>query len=410
MYGTNVGRNLYRPERSNCIRSRMQLSSRRRQRPCARTVRSQGILAGSLAARTALNLLSIDLHLSSMNSDFNFLPLSSADQGSDSTTRPLSPIAIPDGDLLDAYSRAVVTAAERVSPSVVKIDVTQRVITRRGGRETHGGGSGFVFTPDGLILTNSHVVHDAKRIEVSLNDGRHLPASLIGDDPATDIAVIRIDGNGLVAAPLGNSQQLRVGQLVIAIGNPYGFQYTVTAGVVSALGRSLRSQSGRLIDDVIQTDAALNPGNSGGPLVTSDGRVIGVNTATIMMAQGLCFAIGINTAQFVATRLLRDGRVRRGYIGISAQNVPLNRRVVRFHDLLQETGVLVNSVEQNSPAQQAGVRDGDILIALNGKPIGGIDALHRLLADLPAGVPMELDILRGVDRLALSISPRESEE
>jgi S1-C subfamily serine protease len=345
-----------------------------------------------------------------MNSDFNFLPLSSADQGSDSTTRPLSPIAIPDGDLLDAYSRAVVTAAERVSPSVVKIDVTQRVITRRGGRETHGGGSGFVFTPDGLILTNSHVVHDAKRIEVSLNDGRHLPASLIGDDPATDIAVIRIDGNDLVAAPLGNSQQLRVGQLVIAIGNPYGFQYTVTAGVVSALGRSLRSQSGRLIDDVIQTDAALNPGNSGGPLVTSDGRVIGVNTATIMMAQGLCFAIGINTAQFVATRLLRDGRVRRGYIGISAQNVPLNRRVVRFHDLLQETGVLVNSVEQNSPAQQAGVRDGDILIALNGKPIGGIDALHRLLADLPAGVPMELDILRGVERLALSISPRESEE
>jgi S1-C subfamily serine protease len=297
-----------------------------------------------------------------------------------------------------------------VSPSVVKIEVTQRVATRRGERETHGGGSGFVFTPDGLILTNSHVVHGATRIEVSLNDGRHFPAFLIGDDPPTDIAVIRIDGDGLVAVPLGDSQKLRVGQLVIAIGNPYGFQYTVTAGVVSALGRSLRSQSGRLIDDVIQTDAALNPGNSGGPLVTSEGRVIGVNTATIMMAQGLCFAIGINTAQFVASRLLRDGRVRRGYIGIAAQNVPLNRRVVRFHDLPAETGVLVNSVENNSPAQHAGVRDGDIVVSLNSKPIGGIDALHRALADLPTGVPAQLIVLRGVERVQLSITPRESQE
>lgn len=356
-----------------------------------------------------MNLLAMDLHLSSMISDFNYLPLSSTAQGSDSTARLLSPIEIPDSDLLDAYSRAVVTAAERVSPSVVKIEVTQRVSTRRGERESHGGGSGFVFTPDGLILTNSHVVRDAKRIEVSLNDGRHFPASLIGDDRATDIAVIRIDGDSLVAAPLGNSQQLRVGQLVIAIGNPYGFQYTVTAGVISALGRSLRSQSGRLIDDVIQTDAALNPGNSGGPLVTSDGRVIGVNTATIMMAQGLCFAIGVNTAQFVATRLLRDGRVRRGYIGISAQNVPLNRRVVRFHDLPQETGVLVTSVEQNSPAQRAGVRDGDILITLNGKPIAGIDTLHRVLADLPTAVVAELVVLRGVERVALRIVPVESQ-
>jgi S1-C subfamily serine protease len=369
-----------------------------------------GIPAGPLAARTGLNLRSIDLHLSTMNSDFNFLPLGSAEQGSDSAARPLSPIAIPDGDLLDAYSRAVVTAAERVSPSVVKIEVTQRVATRRGERETHGGGSGFVFTPDGLILTNSHVVHGATRIEVSLNDGRHFPAFLIGDDPPTDIAVIRIDGDGLVAVPLGDSQKLRVGQLVIAIGNPYGFQYTVTAGVVSALGRSLRSQSGRLIDDVIQTDAALNPGNSGGPLVTSEGRVIGVNTATIMMAQGLCFAIGINTAQFVASRLLRDGRVRRGYIGIAAQNVPLNRRVVRFHDLPAETGVLVNSVENNSPAQHAGVRDGDIVVSLNSKPIGGIDALHRALADLPTGVPAQLIVLRGVERVQLSITPRESQE
>jgi S1-C subfamily serine protease len=342
-----------------------------------------------------------------MNSDFHFLPLGNAEQGSESATSPRIPIAIPDGDLLDAYSRAVVTAAERVSPSVVKIDVTQRVSTRRGERESQGGGSGFVFTPDGLILTNSHVVHNARRIEVSLNDGRHFPASLIGDDPATDIAVIRIDGDGLVAAPLGNSQQLKVGQLVIAIGNPYGFQYTVTAGVVSALGRSLRSQSGRLIDDVIQTDAALNPGNSGGPLVTSDGRVIGVNTATIMMAQGLCFAIGINTAQFVASRLLRDGRVRRGYIGISAQNVPLNRRVVRFHELKEETAVMVNSVEENSPAQRAGVRDGDVIVSLDGKPIAGIDALHRVLADLPTGIPAELVILRGVERVSLRLIPAE---
>ncbi len=201
-----------------------------------------------------------------------------------------------------------------------------------------------------------------------------------------------------------------MGQLVIAIGNPYGFQYTVTAGVVSALGRSLRSQSGRLIDDVIQTDAALNPGNSGGPLVTSEGRVVGVNTATIVMAQGLCFAIGINTAQFVASRLLRDGRVRRSYIGVVAQNVPLNRRVVRFHELAEESGVLVNSVESNSPAERAGVRDGDILVALNGKASGGIDALHRILADLPTGMAAELIVLRAVERVTLRIIPAESRE
>jgi S1-C subfamily serine protease len=344
-----------------------------------------------------------------VSSDIDFLPLGgSADLSSYSASTPASE-SPTDGDLLDAYSRAVVTAAERVSPSVVKIDVTQRVKARGAERERQGGGSGFIFTPDGLILTNSHVVHGASRIEVSLNDGRHFPATTIGDDPATDLAVIRIDGIGLIAAPLGNSQHLRVGQLVIAIGNPFGFQYTVTAGVVSALGRSLRSQSGRLIDDVIQTDAALNPGNSGGPLVTSDGCVIGVNTATIMMAQGLCFAIGINTAQFVASRLLREGRVRRGYIGISAQNVPLNRRIVRFHDLPETTGVMVNSVEPNSPAQRAGVRDGDIMVALNGKAIGGIDALHRMLADLETGLAASLHVLRGVERVSLTVVPTESQ-
>ena len=253
-------------------------------------------------------------------------------------------------------------------------------------------------------------MHGATRIEVSLNDGRQLLASTIGDDPATDLAVIRIDGPGLVPVPLGDSQQLRVGQLVIAIGNPFGFQYTVTAGVVSALGRSLRSQSGRLIDDVIQTDAALNPGNSGGPLVTSDGRVVGVNTATIMMAQGLCFAIGINTAKFVASRLLRDGRIRRSYIGIEAQTAPLHRRLVRFHDLPAETGAVVLSVENNSPAAQAGLREGDLIISMAGRPVAGIDDLHRLLSDLPSGMRTEVAILRRTEKLTVSLVPQEPAE
>src|SRR3979411_3050040 len=252
-----------------------------------------------------------------------------------------------DDSLLDAYSRAVTGAVERVSPSVVNIEVHQSGGRNRSGepRERRGGGSGFIFTPDGLILTNSHVVHDATRIEVTLADGRRAPAHTIGDDPATDLAVIRIDASGLQAVPLGDSQQLRPGQMAIAIGNPYGFQSTVTAGVISALGRSLRSYSGRLIEDVIQTDAALNPGNSGGPLVDSRGQVIGVNTATILPAQGICFAIGINTAKFVASRLLRDGRIRRSYIGVSAQTVPIHRRVVRFYSLARETGVVVVGIE-----------------------------------------------------------------
>jgi len=254
-----------------------------------------------------------------------------------------------------------------------------------------------------LILTNSHVVHDAKRIAVALADGRHFPAMMIGDDPATDLAVIRIEGPGLIAAPLGDSQKLRVGQLAIAIGNPYGFQYTVTAGVVSALGRSLRSYSGRLIDDVIQTDASLNPGNSGGPLVTSDGSVVGVNTATIMGAQGLCFAIGINTAKFVASRLLTEGRIRRSYIGVSAQTVPLHRRVVRFYDLPQESGIVVVAVEENSPAKQAGIREGDVIISLDGKAVGGVDDLHRLLTDARVGVKTPLTVLRWTEKLDLSV-------
>jgi S1-C subfamily serine protease len=315
-----------------------------------------------------------------------------------------------DASLLDAYSRAVTAAVEKVSPSVVNVEVHQAAGRSRSGepRERHGGGSGFVFTPDGLILTNSHVVHDATRIEIALSDGRRVPAHTIGDDPATDLAVIRIDAGGLQAVELGDSQHLRPGQMAIAIGNPYGFQSTVTTGVISALGRSLRSYSGRLIEDVIQTDAALNPGNSGGPLVDSRGQVIGVNTATILPAQGICFAIGINTAKFVASRLLRDGRIRRSWIGVSAQTVPIHRRVVRFYSLAQETGVVVVGVEERSPARNAGLREGDVIVALDGKPVAGVDDLHRLLTDAQVGARCVLTVIRHTDRLALPIVPEEA--
>ncbi|MGA9390466.1 MAG: trypsin-like peptidase domain-containing protein [Candidatus Sulfotelmatobacter sp.] len=315
-----------------------------------------------------------------------------------------------DDGLLDAYSRAVTGAVERVSPSVVNIEVHQSAGRSRSGepRERRGGGSGFVFTPDGLILTNSHVVHDARRIEVTVADGHRMPATAIGDDPASDLAVVRVDEAGLAAAALGDSQQLRVGQVVLAIGNPYGFQSTVTAGVVSALGRSLRSYSGRLIDDVIQTDAPLYPGNSGGPLVDSAGRVVGVNTATILPAQGICFAIGINTAKFVASRLLRDGRIRRSYIGVSGQTVPIHRRVVRFYDLPKESGALVLSVEENSPAKRAAVREGDVIVALEGHPVAGVDDLHRVLTEVRVGVSCSLTVLRHTEKLELKIVPEEA--
>ncbi len=316
-----------------------------------------------------------------------------------------------DSAVLDAYSHAVVSAAEKVSPSVAKIEVTQKATDRNGeSRERHGGGSGFVFTPDGLVLTNSHVVHNASKIELSLPDGRRFPAHLIGEDPATDLAVVRVDAPNLTAVQLGDSQKLRVGQLAIAIGNPYGFQYTVTAGVVSALGRSLRSYSGRMIDDVIQTDAALNPGNSGGPLVSSDGQVIGVNTATIMGAQGLCFAIGINTAKFVASRLLQQGRIQRAYIGVEAQTVPLHRRVVRFYELAKETGVMVVGLTSGSPAERAGLREGDVILAFAGQPVAGIDDLHRLLTDTKVGAKNAITVLRHTERLELAIVPQETTE
>ena len=327
-----------------------------------------------------------------------------------STPQPVPPPQY-DATILDAYSHAVVSAAEKVSPSVAKIEVTQKTAARNGeSRERLGGGSGFVFTPDGLVLTNSHVVHNASKIELSMPDGRRFPAHLIGEDPATDLAVVRIDAPNLTAVQLGDSQKLRVGELAIAIGNPYGFQYTVTAGVVSALGRSLRSYSGRMIDDVIQTDAALNPGNSGGPLVSSDGHVIGVNTATIMGAQGLCFAIGINTAKFVASRLLQQGRIQRAYIGVEAQTVPLHRRVVRFYDLRKQTGVMIVGVTSSSPAERAGLCEGDVILDFAGQPVAGVDDLHRLLTDTQVGVKNTIVVLRRTERLELAIVPQESQE
>lgn len=333
-----------------------------------------------------------------MSSALEFLSLNSpsAEPG------PFSPDLPADGELLDSYSRAVISAAERVSPSVVNIETHVRL----RGHEAGGSGSGFVFTPDGFILTNSHVVHGAVRIDVTLADGRRCQASLVGDDPDTDLAVLRIDAPNLVPAVLGDSQLIRPGQLVVAIGNPYGFQCTVTSGVVSALGRSLRAQSGRLIDNVIQTDAALNPGNSGGPLVTSRGEVIGVNTAVIRGAQGICFATAINTAKFVAARLIRDGFIRRGHIGIVAQDVPLSRRVVRFHNLAVESGVRVEEVQPSGPAAAAGLVRGDIIIELAGRSVAGIDHLHRLLTETEPGAQTTIVILRGAEKLKLEVLPK----
>lgn len=310
-----------------------------------------------------------------------------------------------DEELLDAYSRAVVGASESVSPSVVNIEVSHR--GPRGSELIKSGGSGFIFAPDGYILTNSHVVNGSERLDVGLLDGRRFRAQKVGEDPGTDLAVIRIDAPGLSAVRLGDSQKIRVGQLVVAIGNPYGFQCTVTAGVVSALGRSLRSVSGRLIDSVIQTDAALNPGNSGGPLVTSRGDVIGVNTAMISVAQGICFAIGINTAKFVVSSLMKHGRVRRSFIGVGGQNIRLLRRVVRFHGLSVETGVMIESIEEDSPALHAGLRKGDIIVGFAGTSVPGIDELHRLLTEEKVGVTQPMLVLRGSEKLYINIVPDE---
>jgi S1-C subfamily serine protease len=303
-----------------------------------------------------------------------------------------------DDELLDAYSRAVTEAVETVGPAVVRVE-TQR-----------GGGSGVIFTPDGLILTNSHVVSRSQRLRTMFPDGRTTQADLVGHDPDTDLAVIRVsvEGTSLRWARLGDSRSVRVGQVAIAIGNPYGFHHSVTAGVVSALGRSLRAQSGRLMDDIIQTDAALNPGNSGGPLVTTRGEVIGINTATILSAQGLCFAIASNTARFVAARLIRDGRIRRSYIGVAGQNVPIPRALARAHRLAVSSGVLVVSVEKGSPAAAADLRDGDVILACANEPITGVDDLHRLLTDDRIAVPTPFTVLRNGERRQILMVPVES--
>jgi len=311
-----------------------------------------------------------------------------------------------DGELLDAYSQAVIHVAETVSPSVVNLDVQHRA--SRSARAARGSGSGFIFTPDGFILTNSHVVHNAATIIVTLTDGRQVHADPVGDDPDTDLAVVRIPATNLVPARLGDSDTVRVGQLVVAIGNPFGFQCTVTAGVVSALGRSLRAESGRLIDNVIQTDAALNPGNSGGPLANSRAEIVGVNTAVIRPAQGICFATAINTAKFVAGRLIKDGRITRGHLGLAGQNIQLPRRVVRHHGLQAESGVLIVSIERNSPAERAGLRDRDVIVGFAGRSVVGIDDLHRLLADGQGRGEVLIVVIRGAEKLEVPIVPAEA--
>jgi S1-C subfamily serine protease len=312
---------------------------------------------------------------------------------------------VHDDELLDAYSSAVTTVAEKISPCVVNIEVAKW--SRSRTHAVQAGGSGFVFTPDGFVLTNSHVVSGAKEIWAKLPDGRAYKAELIGDDPYTDLAVIRIDVSGLVAAPLGHSRTIRVGQIVVAIGNPYGFQTTVTAGVVSALGRSLRTYSGRLIDDVIQTDAALNPGNSGGPLVTTNGEVIGVNTAVIMHAQGICFAIGIDTAKVVVGQLFKFRRVKRGFLGIAGAHVPIPRRSVRIHNLVAESGVRIIQVERSGPAHRAGLKVGDIIVDYDGHSIAGIDDLHRLLTEERIGTSAKVEILRDNEKMTMIIVSEE---
>jgi len=322
----------------------------------------------------------------------------------------LEPLAVPDSEALDAYSQAVVGAVERVGPAVVHLEVAGVPTARRGGApsETSGTGSGFFFTPDGFLLTNSHVVHGAREVRATFIDGATHVAYPVGDDPSTDLAVFKVDRVVPAFAALGDSGRIRQGQLVVAIGNPLGFQATVTAGVVSALGRTMRSQSGRLIDGVIQTDAALNPGNSGGPLVNARAEVVGVNTAIIAGAQGICFAIPANTAQFVASRLIRDGRVRRSYIGVVGQTIALTRRhAQRFH-LAVQGGVLVTGVAPESPAEGAGLRPRDIIIAIDNGVVGSVDDLQRQLTEDLIGRDAELSILRGGTQQTLRVRPAES--
>ena len=314
--------------------------------------------------------------------------------------------------ILDEYSRVIIKASQVVSPSVVRIENITNISdynhnSNQNNEILMGSGSGFIFTPDGFILTNSHVVNNANKLKVKMQNGKIFDAYLIGDDPETDIAVIRINGPNLNTAQLGNSNNIFVGQLVVAIGNPYGFDYTITAGVISALGRSLRSKTGRLIDNVIQTDAALNPGNSGGPLINSHGEVIGVNSAMIQNAQGICFAIAINTAKFIAMQLILYGRVKRSFIGIAGQNIKLNRRSVYYHKLNTETALLVITVEKNSPAQKADIRSGDIIIGFNTETISGIDDLQKKLTDEFLNKEATITYLRNGRKYSVAVKPEE---
>lgn len=309
------------------------------------------------------------------------------------------PMVLPsDDEALDAYSTVITSAVETVSPAVVFIEIKKK------GRQG-GSGSGFLFTPDGYIFTNSHVVHDTSEIHVTYSDGRRMAARLIGEDEHTDLAVIQTSGPNISPAKLGDSQKLRAGQIVIAIGNPYGFQSTVTAGIISAVGRSMRAESGRLIDGIIQTDASLNPGNSGGPLVNSRGQVIGVNTAVILPAQGICLAVPINTAKSVAVALMRDGFVRRGWIGVAAQNITIQRRLSRFHQINNTGAVLVIGVEKNSPAASAGLREGDALIAFNDQTLNSVDDLHRALLSYSGNAECPVTIIRHSELMQLTLEP-----
>jgi S1-C subfamily serine protease len=314
-----------------------------------------------------------------------------------------------DDALLDAYSRAVVDAVDRVGPSVVKVDVGGRARGEgRRGSNQGGTGSGLIVSPDGLILTNNHVVAGGGSLKITLEDGRRFAATRIGEDPHTDLAVIRADGQDLPYQTLGQSARLRPGQVAIAIGSPYGFQHTVTTGVVSALGRALRSHTGRLLEHLIQTDAALNPGNSGGPLVTSAGEVVGINTAAIAGVQGIAFAVPASTAKMVIGALLRDGRVRRSYIGISGHDAVLPPRLVRFHHLPGVGAVAVADVAAGSPAARGGVLQHDLIVAFGGTPVCGIDDLLRRLTADAIGAAVSLDVVRGPERRTLHVVPVES--
>jgi S1-C subfamily serine protease len=317
---------------------------------------------------------------------------------------PAAALAEEDRELLDAYSRAVVGVVEKVGPAVVSIGI-RRTAQGPDMPSGEGAGSGVIITPDGFVLTNNHVVAQASEVSATLTDGRTLPAQIIGTDPATDLAVVRVVANGLPTAQLGDSDSLRVGQLAIAIGNPFGFQSTVSTGVISALGRSLRGQSGRLIENIIQTDLPLNPGNSGGPLVDSRGRIIGINTAIIAIAQGISFAIPVNTAKWVVSELVTQGRVRRAYLGIAGQTRPIRRQAQRYYELAKPSVVEVMSVEQNGPAERAGLRTGDYILRLDGQSVGSVDDMHRLLTAHPTNTPVKVTILRNNERQELQVTP-----